>query len=257
MGERACSLRAAHSSTGAFLPGVPLEFFISQSLPFWESGERLSRPTRLFSQRDPKDIGPETTVGCAHYYMDTAEFIMEAADELPALVEAAKDVPVALRYFNRSAEMQWLQSAVDAEPDEVIILFGPTDSGKTRFIKEFAARNKGRTMRINGGTTILDSPNDLAVALQRSFQQLSLHNMGWAKYMSFISEVMRQAGDEPVHVRPPRWWNAFSSAVFGPWTLGKADDLESIQRSLAFVLENLPAFYPVFESKRPIIIIGE
>lgn len=259
--EQSCGLHPAHY-TGVNLSGNSLfPRMPPHSLP--TPPGRLSR-WRQFSEIDPKDNYPEAIVDIQPICIDDAHFYMQAAGELTSrevehpLVEpeAASETPVEDRFFNRPSEMQWLQNRVNRKPNDVIVLVGPKDTGKSRFLKEFVAMNKERTIYLDGGTTTIDTPGAMAAALRVAVNQISLTRLGKARYFEFLLTVMQNSDSTNNNAIIPLM-KAVAAAITGVWAPGKKNDLSSIQESYKSLLKRLPEFDPLFNTKCPVIIIGE
>lgn len=164
------------------------------------------------------------------------------------------------RFFNRFNEMESLRMKLNTKPEKVLLILGPQNSGKTRLKDQIIAMNEERVMHINCGMDVVTSPMHMAQLMQEAVVDSQKNT--WRRLLKLplnysieelegsapISEQGKYAKGIALAVRKMAKEHIFDE--------GKVK-LGDIQKSYKVLMEMLPQFDPLFQQKRPIIIIDE
>ena len=199
--------------------------------------------------------------------MKAAEIRREAAMKAEAIQREAAKGPVNLRFYNRANEMKFLQDILAQLPEEVLLIVGPKNCGKSRLKTELISRDttNQRIIHVNCGLQAVATPKDMAQQLQKIVVDRygniwSVLKLFWYCCLAVVEKVSRFSF-LPDNVK--RWMELSTVIqklmVFnGYFNKAKAElgDLGHIQNSFLALLETLPEC-GISQDKYPIIIFDE
>ena len=218
-------------------------------------------PEALVAYCDPS----ETDEALARRLMLSSQ--VEAAMKAAAIRSEAAKGHVNLRFYNRAKDMKCLREKLAKLPEDVLLIVGPKNCGKSRLKTELLSRDttNQRIIHVDLGLEAAPTPKDMAQHLQKLIMERRRDGWSWLDVsLSLVITAAEKLSGFKFLPEEVRYGMEMSAAIGkmvkkGFFNKEKAElgDLAHIQKSFLALLETLSTCGTVSQEKYPVIIIDE